>query len=101
MRNAIIELLNKADERKLKLIYSFANSLTGGESESIRTGEGLVQVHNNELMENIHKIQTTLKSMSILLGMGEDVDTLALTDMALDYADASERLLQKWEGVEI
>lgn len=33
MRNAIIELLNRADERKLRLIYFYAKALIGKDAE--------------------------------------------------------------------
>ena len=33
MRNAIIELLNRADERKLRLIYFYARALIGKDAE--------------------------------------------------------------------
>lgn len=33
MRNAIIELLNKADERKLKLIYCYVKALVGKDAD--------------------------------------------------------------------
>lgn len=33
MRNAIIELLNSADERKLRLIYFYARALIGEDAE--------------------------------------------------------------------
>lgn len=35
MRNAIIELLNRADERKLRLIYFHAKALIGKDAEVI------------------------------------------------------------------
>ena len=35
MRNAIIELLNRADERKLRLIYFHAKALIGQDAEVI------------------------------------------------------------------
>lgn len=35
MRNAIIELLNRADERKLRLIYFYAKALIGKDAEVI------------------------------------------------------------------
>ena len=44
MRNAIIELLNRADERKLRLIYFYAKALIGKDSK----GRNSFQDKNSE-----------------------------------------------------
>lgn len=64
MKNAIIELLGEMDERKLKLVYCYVNSLIGGESGDIHAGEGLLQVHNSEqVLEKMGEFSISLECM--------------------------------------
>lgn len=55
MRNAIIELLNRADERKLRLIYFHAKALIG-EDADLRLGETALKHITDEELEQVQAI---------------------------------------------
>ncbi|MCM1101924.1 MAG: hypothetical protein NC398_11135 [Acetatifactor muris] len=64
MKKAIIELLDKMDERKLKLVYCYANSLTGEKSEGTSTSEGAVQAHNGkQVLEKMEEFSVSLECL--------------------------------------
>lgn len=66
MRNAIIELLNRADERKLRLIYFHAKTLIGKDAEvtpvisitdtDLRLSENALKHITDEELEQIQAI---------------------------------------------
>lgn len=66
MRNAIIELLNRADERKLRLIYFHAKALVGKDAEvtpvisitdtDLRLSENALEHITDEELEQVQAI---------------------------------------------
>lgn len=66
MRNAIIELLNRADERKLRLIYFYAKALIGKDADNprgisimdadLRLSETALKHITDEELEQVHTI---------------------------------------------
>ena len=71
MRNAIIELLNKADERKLKLIYCYVKALVGKDADKppvisitdidLRLSETALKHITDEELEQVQAICRNIK----------------------------------------
>lgn len=74
MRNAIIELLNKADERKLKLVYCYTKALVGKDADKtpvisimdadLRLSETALKHITDEELEQIHTICRDIRERS-------------------------------------
>lgn len=74
MRNAIIELLNRADERKLRLIYFHAKALIGKDAEvtpvisitdaDLRLGETALKHITDEELEQVQEICRNIRQRS-------------------------------------
>lgn len=70
MKNAIIELLNKADENKLKLVYYHTKSLLGGDVNNKRVisiVDGYLALDENSIIhitdEELEQVRTICKNI--------------------------------------
>lgn len=99
MRNAIIELLNKADERKLRLIYCYSKALVGGNADKIpvisindadlRLRQTALKYITNEELEQVQAICRNIREGGQIMNR-QDYDKLNDLEVPFGYLTSTK-----------